>query len=84
VRSDIRPVVSHVFLDETVLTVDCVVCVVCVCVWFCANLHRGTEGNLRWAAHPKLRDDGRRLGRQYVAFTKGQAYPELVIDLARG
>ena len=62
------------------LTVDCVVCV----CGFCANLYRGTEGNLGWAAHPKLRDDGRRLGRQYVAFTKGQAYPELVIDLARG
>eukprot|EP01047_Picozoa_sp_COSAG01_P040563 COSAG01_NODE_3425_length_6110_cov_36.342871_4_plen_737_part_00 len=43
----------------------------------------GTEGDLAWAQHPRLRDDGAKLGRQYITFDTNQAYPELVLRLER-
>eukprot|EP01047_Picozoa_sp_COSAG01_P015667 COSAG01_NODE_787_length_13598_cov_17.218535_4_plen_860_part_00 len=43
----------------------------------------GTEGDLAWAQHPRLRDEGAKLGRQYITFDTNQAYPELVLRLER-
>eukprot|EP01047_Picozoa_sp_COSAG01_P011954 COSAG01_NODE_530_length_15875_cov_27.779982_2_plen_700_part_00 len=43
----------------------------------------GTEGDLAWAAHPRLRDKGTKFGRQYVTFHPDQAYPELLLQLER-
>eukprot|EP01047_Picozoa_sp_COSAG01_P079060 COSAG01_NODE_14844_length_1403_cov_7.918712_1_plen_432_part_10 len=43
----------------------------------------GTEGDLAWTQHPRLRDEGAKLGRQYITFDTNQAYPELVLRLER-
>jgi serine/threonine protein kinase len=43
----------------------------------------GTEGDLAWAAHPRLRERGAEFGRQYVTFDPQQAYPELLLQLKR-
>jgi hypothetical protein len=48
----------------------------------CASV-TGTEGDLKWAAHPRLKERGAELGRQYVTFETRQAYPELVLRLVR-
>ena len=44
---------------------------------------QGTEGDLAWTKHPRLRDNGNTFGRQYVTFDTNQAYPELVLQLSR-
>ena len=38
----------------------------------------GTEGDLKWAQHPKIEPEH---GRQFVTFNPWQAYPELKIVL---
>jgi hypothetical protein len=43
----------------------------------------GTEGDLEWAQHPRLRANGKEFGRQYVAFNDDQTYPWLTVILER-
>eukprot|EP01047_Picozoa_sp_COSAG01_P025164 COSAG01_NODE_1577_length_9847_cov_11.543394_9_plen_1234_part_00 len=43
----------------------------------------GTEGDLAWTLHPRLRENGSKFGRQYVTFHPDQSYPEAVVHLKR-
>ena len=43
----------------------------------------GTEGDLAWCKHEKIRKHGAKYGRQYVVFNKAQSYPLAVFRVVR-
>ena len=43
----------------------------------------GSEGDLAWTQHPRLRERGGEFGRQYVTFHPDQSYPDAILRLRR-